>query len=113
MVRTAALTFAALANLGTAGLAQDSFYFTGTTGAKLMEVCGSQIWTPGQYDPCGSYLLGLIDGLANTGAICPPNGVGNVQLEQIAFNYVKDNPELWHMPAVVLVRTRLAQLYPC
>lgn len=88
-------------------------YNSGTTGDKLMQVCGSQIWTPGKYDPCGSYLLGLIDGLAIAGAFCPRSGVQNHQLEQIAFNAVRDQPQRWDMPAISLIWGALAKEFPC
>lgn len=78
-----------------------------------MEVCKSQMWTPGNYDGCGSYLLGLIDALAIGRRICPRAGVGNYQMQQIAFNYVRDHPEKWDQPAAWLVSQELARLYPC
>ena len=87
-------------------------YFSGTTGTIFMEICKSQLWQPGNYDPCGSYLLGLIDAYANAGVLCPPEGVGNRQMEQIAFNYVRDHPEFWQYPMSVIIRDALAA-YAC
>ena len=95
MFRAAILIFGALGLMGAAKPpTARSMYYSGTTGTVFMEICKSQLWQPGNYDPCGSYLVGLIDGYANAGVLCPPPGVGNRQMEQITFNYVRDHPEL-------------------
>ena len=87
-------------------------YFSGTTGTVFMQICKSQLWQPGDYDPCGSYLLGLIDAYANAGVLCPRAGVGNRQMEQIAFNYVRDHPEHWQYPMSLTIRAALVD-YAC
>ena len=114
MVRSTVLAFAAISLLGATtkpGLPRP-MYYSGTTGSLFMEICKSQVWQPGNYDPCGSYLLGLIDAYANADILCPPNGVGNRQMEQIAFNYVRDHPERWQYPMSVTIRVALAD-YAC
>lgn len=88
-------------------------YNSQTSGAILMGVCKSQLWEPGHYDSCGSYLLGVIDGLAIAGVFCPRSQVGNTQLMQMAFNSVKDHPEKWDVPAISLIWGELQRQFPC
>jgi hypothetical protein len=78
-----------------------------------MEVCRSELWQPGKYDPCGSLIIGTIDGLSFSGAVCLPFDSNNRQLAQIVFNYLRDNPERWNRPFIELVHERLLALYPC
>lgn len=88
------------------------FYFTGTTGSTIMQVCPA-IWKPGQYDACGSYFIGLVDGLAVSKSFCPPPGVNNMQLSQLGYNAIKDHPEIWDKPAVLIVLNEFQARYPC
>lgn len=112
MVRKAIVGLAAIVSSAMPASGQQSFYFTGTTGTILMQVCPA-IWKPGNYDPCGAYLLGMIDGLSAGRWICPSTGASNMQLEQIAFDAVKSTPERWNEPAVRLIGEKLGRLYPC
>ena len=50
------------------------FWNSDTTGNKLTEIC-SKDWQPGYFDPCGAFLLGVVDGLAIGRVICPPGDV--------------------------------------
>lgn len=83
-----------------------------TTGSELSKFCRKD-WEPGYFDACGSYLVGMIDGLGWTSAICPPEGVTTRQLTAIAHEALWDDPTKWNLPAVSIVGWRLASLYPC
>lgn len=113
MVRTAALALALLAHGAHAREPARTFWSSETTGTTLMQVCGSELWRAGSYDGCGSFILGTIDGLALGALICPPQGVKNIQIAQIAFNHLREHPETWDQPAAYLIYRRLSALYPC
>lgn len=83
-----------------------------TDGAKLMQLCGGD-WEFGSYDPCGSYLVGLIDGLAAGRVFCPGARVGAMQLSTIAYRHLAASPEEWDKPASVIVGRKLGEIYPC
>lgn len=113
-VRILGLGVTAVALLGAAPPAPRQVWFnSGTTGNLLMEVCKSQLWEPRGYDACGSYLLGVIDGLSSARIICPLGGQTSSQLMQIAFQAVKNDPDHWHWPAIVIIRNGLRSRYPC
>lgn len=112
MVRIAILAFGLVASAAHASPATgDVIFLSGTSGSKLMEIC--QGWQPGRYDPCGSYLYGLSDGLSYAQAYCAPQGATSRQLAQIIFDYVKSNPNEWHLQSTFLAATALSKAFPC
>jgi len=88
-------------------------YGTGITGNDVMKVCKDPNWRPGSYDPCGSLLIGIVDGLEWGNAICRPYGVVNLQISQIAYDAIQKHPEVWDRAAGYIIKQRLATLYPC
>lgn len=89
-----------------------SFYSTDTTGQVFADLCGRN-WTAGYIDPCGLYLIGVIDALAITHKICPAFGVRNRQLQEMAYRSVMDQPDKWHTPAISIIEPELAAAFPC
>jgi hypothetical protein len=89
-------------------------FTTSTTGNVLMKLCG-QNWEPGKYDPCGSYLTGVIDGLGIAGdELCPPNVEGIVnQMTYVVYLAVREQPERWHYPASWLAKDALQKHFAC
>lgn len=102
----------ALAPPSAASAQPQVFYNSGTTGTILSEICTKK-FEPVRYDPCGSYLMGVIDGLGFSIVYCPPPEVKNRQLMQIAYKAVMDSPEEWHQPAVYLIERAFVRAFPC
>ena len=96
----------------TSGYGQGVIWNSQTTGSELTKLCRKD-WEPGFFDSCGSYLIGIIDGIAWTRSICPPEGVGTRQLAAIAHKALWDDPTRWNEPAVSIIGWRLFSLYPC
>src|SRR6188472_310928 len=98
---TALLIGAILMLAPSSAMAQRDFrYGTGITGNEVMKVCNNDPnWRPGNYDPCGALLLGIVDGLEWGNAVCPTYGVRNNQLTQLAFDAVQKHPETWDRAA--------------
>lgn len=113
MVRSAAL---ALALVGASASAHEHPRFvwqSNTLGSTLMQLCGEN-WEFGRYDPCGSFITGVIDGLSLGGEICPTNETaGAHQMSVIAYRSVKDAPLRWGEPATFIIADALRGAYPC
>ena len=61
---------------------------------------------------CYGYVFGVFD--SNPGdLICAPNGVTGRQLVDIVRKFFKENPEIRHDEAAVLVTVALAEAFPC
>lgn len=115
MVRSAIVAFVYLASsVQVAAQDEDPWIFaSGTNGSRLMALCGND-WSFGKYDPCGSYITGVIDGLGASGKLCPPSAdVATHQMSAVAFNAVKTQPERWHWPASVLISEALIKNFGC
>jgi hypothetical protein len=110
MVRTAALATLLIASSAHAQN-ENTYWQSGTSGSVLMGLC--ETWQPGRYDPCGAYLVGLIDGVALGRLFCPPDGATSRQFQQIIIDYIKARPQQWHYPAGMMAATALAEAFPC
>ena len=105
----------ALAPSTAAASEQDNWIFTSkTTGSILMEICGSD-WSAGNYDPCGAYITGLVDGIGIAGnQICPPSDPNIVnQMATMVYRTVRDKPERWHFPVSWTAKAVLQENFPC
>lgn len=89
-------------------------FASATTGNVLMKICGES-WSAGKYDPCGSYLTGIIDGMGIAGnLLCPPSTPDIVnQMATVAYRAVRDQPERWHYPASWLAQEALTEHFGC
>ena len=92
--------------------AYSGFWNSNTNGNRFTEICPRN-WEPGKYDPCGSYVAGVIDGLVLGRITCPPDGVTMRQLATISHQAIWNDPTRWNVPAAVVIGERLEQLYPC
>lgn len=117
MVRTAVVVALVLFGMQPAYAhpSEDPYIFASrTTGSKLMTICGNN-WEAGKYDPCGAYLIGLIDGIGIAGDhLCPPNADAIIdQMSTIAYRAVKSQPEKWHFPANWIIKEELVKHFGC
>ncbi len=74
---------------------------------------------------CLFYIQGSIDGmiLVNAGSkasgnskndlFCLPENASNAQLQDVAVKYMKENPEIRHEPASMIIYRSLRSNYPC
>lgn len=103
----------------------------GVSGNLIIDACNE--------DPnglCLSYIAGAIDGMrwasdiaafrsgateaqamrnlaeSLLGACTPPTSTAG-QLSAVALNYMRNHPENWHEPAVVLIHRALMDAFPC
>ena len=117
MVRAAALaligasiSYPAAGHMPPAGT---QVWHSSTNGSQVMSLCG-QTWEYGKYDPCGSYLMGVIDALSVSRVFCPPDGGGlQRQLSTLAYGAIKADPARWHQPATFLIAEKLGDAFPC
>jgi hypothetical protein len=72
------------------------------TGNDLLSDCNH---TNADYDAgfCIGYIVGILDQLFEAKMFCPPVGVNTGQTKDMVIKFLKDKPELRHLPAVYLV----------
>lgn len=57
------------------------------------------------------YVTGVVD--ANAPVLCVPSGVSAGQLVAVVRKYLAANPEIWNLPADVVVTLALGEAFPC
>lgn len=69
----------------------------------------SDIWGSGALF---GYVVGVYEGVEDI-LVCTPENVKPGQLVGIVKKFVKNNPEMWNMPANQIVVMALSQAFPC
>ncbi|NOC85614.1 MULTISPECIES: Rap1a/Tai family immunity protein [unclassified Ruegeria] len=103
-------------------------------GNALWEVCSSTVRSDEAF--CSGYVFGVNDGGMYTAlaaqqnvegsslqetmravtdvlGYCTPNTVNSVQMVDVFVAYLKENPELRHIPAQILFTNALTEAFPC
>ena len=83
-------------------------------GNQFVRLCETQTWQLA----CRSYALGVYHGSItsrNEGAFryCIPEGVDFGQMYEVAFRYMRDNPERTHYGAFLLILESWQSAFPC
>jgi hypothetical protein len=89
------------------------------TGNTLMNLVSSDDRNNVSFD--SGVLIGFIAGTVDansaawdiSGTACIPHGVSLIQLKEIFKKYLKENPQQWHAPGVVLLGYALGKSFPC
>ena len=82
-------------------------------GNKLFEHCDTDgaNWSNGV---CYGYVVGTYDrGRYDSVGVCIPDGVSVKQLIDLTTNYLRDNPQLRHKPADLLIGSSWYEAWPC
>ena len=98
--------------------AADAYYQTGNT---LFEECQNLVSDRPDKSfflsgTCGGYIVGVQDALEGSGRFCVPQGPGGVnnkQMVDLVMIYLRDHPEIRHLPAAGLVTAALKRKFPC
>lgn len=84
-----------------------------TTGEMLNRMCNKNPVDGRTYNPCTSYILGIVDGLAISNRVCLPSGATTDQIVQVAVKHLRNTPERWHLHATDLLEEALVSAFPC
>ena len=101
-----------------AGLLPNSAFASDMTGNTLLEYCGTSATTRDspatwQQGVCDGYITGAEGVLVSAGVVCPPDGVTNAQVIDIASKYLIEHPEIRERPAHLLVGLALKATFQC
>jgi ammonia channel protein AmtB len=94
----------------TSSIAGDRF---SVTGNMLME------WVKDSNNKTPNWSSGMVTGFvagvsdSTSTIICFPSGVTNNQIEAVVIKFLKDNPEMWDIPAVDIVTKALFNTWAC
>jgi hypothetical protein len=90
----------------------DQIYLSTATGGLLAEQCGRSMGDVADF--CTGYILGVADVLQAQRAICRPGSdVATRQTTEVVRRYLRDHPEQWHRHGLSIVRSALAEAFPC
>lgn len=83
----------------------------GQTGNVLLSDCDHK---DADYSAgfCEGYIDGILDQLFEAKVFCPPAGVNLKQTKDIVIKFLRDKPELRHLPAVYLVN-EATKIFAC
>ena len=85
---------------------------SGVTGEFLNSVCAEPA-TRDTFNECSAYILGVFDGLAFKGDICPQQSPSSGQIRAIVAKYLADHPERWANHGYFVTSTALKSAFPC
>ena len=74
----------------------------------------NQDWFDGGH--CGGYIGGVVDAFDTARVFCVPQGETDVksgQLVEVVKLYLRDHPEMRHLPAADLVTAAIKEKFPC
>lgn len=87
------------------------------TGHELMSAAGFRRGEPlaRPRDIAYGYTVAVIQyGRLDVGeTFCPPEGMTDTVLAQVALHWIHERPDLWHEPAIRLVERSMADVYLC
>lgn len=106
----------------------------GVTVNLLIDGCNSS--DPAAQSLCGGYINGTIDGLKWAGDVaafelgftegramreqgkilvnaCIPDSATGGQLYEVALQFMRSNPQIWHQPAVTVIHQSMMDAFPC
>lgn len=106
----------------------------GIDGNELIGVCDGSFENAEAL--CKMYIWGTIEGLQfgadaaafNSGfteddamraqaqvflGVCDPKSVTRGQQFEVAMQYIRNNPQSWHQPSIVLIHRSLMEAFPC
>lgn len=84
-------------------------------GNELLEVCEVKKGSSTYYQDdayCSGYITGAAHAYSNSDMICVGE-IGYGQSQKVVLKYLRNNPELLHQYADVLVKNALAEAFPC
>ena len=87
-------------------------YAAFTSGNELAGYCEADAATFAE-GLCGGYVGGVYDINSVGPLICPPQGLTVRQLVSVVRKYFRENPEMLHENAAVLVTFALGEAFPC
>jgi hypothetical protein len=59
------------------------------------------------------YVTGVADGVMQVGLVCAPPQVTTGQIQAVALKYMRDNPDILHMPSYGIIGRALIDTWPC
>lgn len=89
------------------------YYGSAMTGSKLVTVCKPDVGDGTAWDPCSSYIIGVVDGLSAGKIICLTRNATSIQLVAMVRKYLSDHPDRWGGHASALIRESLRPTFPC